>query len=184
MAALRTQVSATGGIAAGYPNVVVQVANEHYHPTQSRELHDPDVLAELGGLIPADVLHTESPATEETALIPAGRFVTRHLSRSGRPAEMLERVELLRGLAAQLSKPVVNDEPVGAAELEQPGRRLSDPAFFRALARRTSAARLAGGTFHCEDGLLARIPGPVQQACARAWIEGAAISAPSVPRLP
>ncbi len=184
LAGLRNQVAATGGVAAGHPNVVVQVANEHYHPTQSRELHDPDVLAELGRLIPAGVLYTESPATEETASVPAGQFVTRHLSRAGRPAEMLERVELLRRLAVQLSKPVVNDEPIGAAELEQPGRRLSDPGFFRALARRTSAAGLAGGTFHCEDGLHARIPGPVQQACARAWIEGAAVSAPSAPRFP
>ena len=66
---------------------------------------------------------------------------------------MLGRVDLLRNLAAQLSKPVVNDEPIGADEQEQPGRRLSNPAFFRALARRTSAAGLAGGTFHCEDGL-------------------------------
>jgi len=184
LAALRAQVAATGGIAAGHANVVVQVANEHYHPTQSRELHDPDVLAELGRLVPAEVLYTESPAAEDSALVPAGEYVTRHLSRSGRPAEMLERVELLRGLAARVSKPVVNDEPIGAGELEQPGRRLSDPGFFRALASRTSAAGLAGGTFHCEDGLLARIPGPVQQACARAWIEGAAVSAPSVPRFP
>ena len=105
LAALRTQVSATGGIAAGHPNVVVQVANEYYHPTQSQALHDPGTLAALGRLIPADVLYTESPATEETAPVPAGQFVTRHLSRSGRPAEMLDRVELLRKLAAQLSKP-------------------------------------------------------------------------------
>jgi hypothetical protein len=184
LAALRRQVSDTGGIAAAHPNVVVQVANEHSHPTQTREVHDPEVLAELSRLIPAEVLYTESPAAEETAPVPAGRFVTRHLSRSGSPTDMLERVELLRNLAAQLSKPVVNDEPIGAAEQEQPGRRLTDPAFFRALARRTSAAGLAGGTFHCEDGLRARIPGPVQQACARAWIEGAVLSGPSAPRLP
>jgi len=37
---LREQVASVGEIAAGHPNAVVQIANEHYHPTQSRELHD------------------------------------------------------------------------------------------------------------------------------------------------
>ncbi len=52
LAALRRQVSATGGIAAGYPNVVVQVANEHYHPTQSGELHDPRASPNWAGWSP------------------------------------------------------------------------------------------------------------------------------------
>jgi hypothetical protein len=101
---------------------------------------------------------------------------------------MIERVGLLGTLAVETGKPVVNDEPIGAAERDEPGRRLADPEFFRALARRTFAAGLAGGTFHCEDGLRARIPGPVQQACARAWTEGASegasLSAPPVGRRP
>jgi hypothetical protein len=29
-----------------------------------------------------------------------------------------------------------------------------------------------GSTFHCQDCLEARVPGPVQQECARAFIEG------------
>jgi hypothetical protein len=181
---LREQVAAVGGIAARHPNVVVQIANEHYHPTQSRELHDPAVLAELGRLIPPQVLYTESAAAHDSAIQPQGAYITRHLSRSGSPAEMLERVQLLGNLASKTGKPVVNDEPIGAAESDQPGRRLSDPGFFRDLARQTSAAGLAGGTFHCEDGLLARVPGPVQLACARAWVEGASVSAPSTPRFP
>jgi hypothetical protein len=97
---------------------------------------------------------------------------------------MIARVQLLGRLALETGKPVVNDEPIGAAERDDPGRRLSDPGFFRDLARQTSAAGLAGGTFHCEDGLLARVPGPVQQACARAWVQGASVSAPSTRRLP
>jgi hypothetical protein len=181
---LRAQVAEVGKIAAGHANAVVQVANEHYHPTQSRELHDPAVLGELGRLIPPQVLHTESAAADDTATEPQGAYITRHLSRSGSPAQMLERVQLLGRLASKTGKPVVNGEPIGAAEKDDPGRRLSDPGFFRDLARQTSAAGLAGGTFHCEDGLLARVPGPVQQACARAWVQGASVSAPSTPRSP
>jgi hypothetical protein len=181
---LREQVAGVGRIAAGYPNVAVQLANEHYHPTQSRELRDPATLTALARLVPPQVLYTESAAAEDTAPQPQGAYITRHLSRSGSPARMIARVQLLGRLEAETGKPVVNDEPIGAAERDQPGRRLSDPGFFRALASATSAAGLAGGTFHCEDGLLARIPGPVQQACARAWVEGASVSGPSAPRCP
>ena len=181
---LRAQVAEVGKIAARHANAVVQVANEHYHPTQSRELHDPAALRELGRLLPPPVLHTESAAADDTATQPQGAYITRHLSRSGRPALMLERVQILGRLASKTGKPVVNDEPIGAAERDQPGRRLSDPGFFRELARQTSAAGLAGGTFHCEDCMLARVPGPVQQACARAWVQGASVSAPSTPRFP
>jgi hypothetical protein len=148
------------------------------------DLHDAAVLKELGGLVPAQVLCMESAAAEDTAVEPQGRFITRHQSRSGSPAEMLERVALLGRLAGQTGKPVVSGEPIGAAEDDQPGRRLADPAFFRAYGTRMVEARLAGGTFHCEDGLHALIPGPVQQACAKAWVQGASASAPSGRRSP
>ncbi|MCK7493736.1 MAG: hypothetical protein MZW92_22195 [Comamonadaceae bacterium] len=83
---LRAQVAEVGKIAAGHANAVMQVANEHYHPTQSRELHDLAVLAELGRLIPPRVLYTESAAADDTATEPQGAYITRHLSRSGSPA--------------------------------------------------------------------------------------------------
>ena len=183
-AALSEQVSAVGELAARHPNAVVQIANEHYHPTQSRELHDPGAFRALARLVPSTVLYTASAAAEDTATEPQGAFITRHLSRSGSPARMIERVQSLGDLARATGRPVVNGEPIGAGERDEPGRRLADPAFFRDLAKRTSAAGLAGGTFHCEDGLYARVPGPVQQACARAWAEGASVSASSIPRRP
>jgi hypothetical protein len=176
---LREQVAAVGRIAASHSNAIVQIANEHFHRTQARELHDPSVFLELARLIPPEVLFTASAAAADTATQPQGAFITRHLSRSDTPSRMLERVWLLGRLAQETGKPVVNGEPIGAAERGEPGRRLADPGFFRELSRRTSAAGLAGGTFHCEDGLQSRVPGPVQQACARAWVEGARLSAPS-----
>jgi hypothetical protein len=181
---LREQVEAVGRASAAHPNAIVEIANEHYHPTQSADVHDVSVLRELARGIPPGVLYTESAASEDAALQPQGRFITRHLSRAGTPPQMLDRLSLLGRLAVQTGKPVVSGEPIGAGERDQPGRRLSDPVIFRDLARRGLEAGLAGGTFHCEDGLLARIPGPVQQACARAWVEGATIRAPRAPRRP
>lgn len=183
-AELREQVAAVGRVAGDHANAIVQIANEHYHGTQTPHLHEPSAFLELATLVPPQVLYTASAASKDTAIEPQGAFITRHLSREEPASRILERVGLLGRLADDTGKPVVNGEPIGAAERDDPGRRLSDPDFFRELARRTSAAGLAGGTFHCEDGLRSRMPGPVQQACARAWVEGALLSAPSARRSP
>jgi hypothetical protein len=181
---LRAQVTAIGAIAAAHENSVVQVANEHYHPSQTPDVHDPAVLRDLAGLLPPQVLHTESAAAEDTAAEPQGQFITRHLSRNGTPASMAAQVAELGSLSVRMGKPVVNDEPIGADERSVPGRRLADPDAFRAISRKEREAGLAGGTFHCEDCLYGRIPGSVQRACARAWIEGAGVSGPSGRRSP
>ena len=181
---LRAQVRAIGAIAAAHENSIVQVANEHYHPSQTPDVHDPAVLRDLAGLLPPQVLHTESAAAEDTAADPQGQFITRHLSRNGTPTSMAARVAELGSLSVRTDKPVVNDEPIGADERSVPGRRLADPDAFRAISRKEREAGLAGGTFHCQDCLYARIPGPVQRSCARAWMEGAGVSAPSGRRHP
>jgi hypothetical protein len=97
---------------------------------------------------------------------------------------MAARVAELGSLSVRTGKPVVNDEPIGADERSVPGRRLADPDAFRAISQKEGEAGLAGGTFHCQDCLYGRIPGPVQRACARAWIDGAGVSAPSGRRSP
>jgi hypothetical protein len=176
---LRAQVAAIGAIAAAHDNCIVQVANEHYHPSQTRDVHDPAVLRDLARLLPPQVLHTESAAAEDTAVEPQGQFITRHLSRSGSPAAMAARVAELGVLSVRTGKPVVDDEPIGAGERSVPGRRLAEPDAFRAISMKEREAGLAGGTFHCEDCMYARIPGPVQRSCAQAWMEGAGVSAPS-----
>ena len=181
---LRNQVAEVGRVAGAHANAIVQIANEHYHPTQVPALHDPATLTALAALIPKPVLYTESASADDTAARPQGLFITRHLSRGGTPAEMAARLALLGGLAKSTGKPVVNGEPIGAAERPVPGRRLSDPRAFRELARRTVEAGLAGGTFHCEDGMFARVPGPIQQACARAWVDGMSATSSPARRCP
>jgi hypothetical protein len=64
--------------------------------------------------------------------------------------------------------PVVSDEPIGAAEQMEPGRRDNDPTRFEAAARATREAGL-GATFHYSDGIQAVIPTGRQLLCFEAW---------------
>src|SRR5262249_45457575 len=62
--------------------------------------------------------------------------------------------------------PWVGDEPMGAAEMTDPGRRDANPdnhAFYAAGAQMFGP----GATFHCDDGVHSRTPlGAQQRACA------------------
>jgi hypothetical protein len=73
---------------------------------------------------------------------------------------------------------VVSDEPIGAGERVDPGRRLTDPSVFFAVALLGRMAGV-GNTFHCEDCLHARVPGPTQATCATAFVEGSLVVADS-----
>ncbi len=169
--ALRAQVAAVAQVSARYPNALVQIANEHAHPTQVDALHDPAFVSSLASAIPAAVLYTDAPPPDDRATRPQGMYLTRHLDRGGDPWAMVSRVRVLAGLSTAVRKPVVSDEPIGAAERREPGRRLADPAVFFAMG---ALGRIfgVGTTFHCEDCLQARVPGRVQQECADAFIKG------------
>lgn len=63
--------------------------------------------------------------------------------------------------------PLVLDEPMGAAEFDQPGRRDSNPDHFYQFGKRVFDARIAGATFHSENGLYALPLGPTEKECMR-----------------
>jgi hypothetical protein len=68
-------------------------------------------------------------------------------------------------------QPTVEDEPMGASETDQPGRRSNSPddfAFFAGVA----ALMSAGATFHSDAGIRSERFGPIQRACAKAMFEG------------
>jgi hypothetical protein len=67
-------------------------------------------------------------------------------------------------------KPVISDEPIGAAVAAVHGRRDNDPDRFRAAALLSRMAGL-GATFHYEGGLQARIPTGIESRCFDAWNE-------------
>lgn len=170
-------VKRVGEICARHGNAVIEIANEPYHGTQRAEVHDPIYLARLRAEIPRTI-PTALGAGEYPAVIAAGDFVTVHYPRSishggwGWVAGLKDAAAHVR----QTHRPVIDNEPIGAGERTEPGRRDAIPERFRAAA---IAGRLMGigATFHYEAGLHARRPEGNSLACFRAWQEGLALVA-------
>ena len=103
---------------------------------------------------------------------PLGRHGRRHVRGRARRPERRSlgprqpRAGRCGDLSRRTGKFVVDSEPIGAAEVPQPSRRDNEPAAFFAQGL---LARIfdVGTTFHCEDCLVARVPGPVQQRAPR-----------------
>jgi hypothetical protein len=160
-------VKRIGAICARHGNAILELANEPGHPTQAAAMHDPAHLQSLVALVPKDV-PVSLGSVEWHDGFAAGAFVTWHAPRTTNWHE-----EIGKGgeLERRFGKPVVSDEPIGAADTIEPGRRDNDPARFRAAG---AAARRAGidSTFHYEGGLQARLPSAIEMRCLDAWLEG------------
>lgn len=162
-------LKAIAEICARYPNALIEIANEPVHPTQASSLHDAAYVASLAKLIPAGV-PVSLGSVETGDAFAAGSYVTWHAPRSGSggwPAQIARGAALVR----RFKKPVINDEPMGAADRAVPGRRDNVPAHFRDAAISTRRAGL-GATFHYEGGLQARLPSATELACLGAWLAG------------
>lgn len=170
---LDAHVLAVGKIAAAHPNAFLEIANEPYHGTQNAALHDRATLARLAALVPPEVvLALGSPrAANALAVSPAGDYVTVHMPRGG--GDPWDHVRELAGgaaLVAHYGRPVVSDEPIGAAPEAVRGRRDDSPERFRAAALLT---RMTGmhATFHYEGGLRAKVPTGPELRAFEAWRE-------------
>jgi hypothetical protein len=160
-------VKALGEICARYPNALIELANEPGHPTQSKSVHDAAFMKSLADLVPAQV-PVSLGSMEWGDGFAAGRYVTWHAPRTARwHAEIEKGAELVR----RFKKPVVSDEPIGAADKPERGRRDNDPARFRAAG---AAARRAGigSTFHYDGGIQTRPLTATEMACLDAWLAG------------
>ena len=163
-------------ICSASPNCVIEAANEYYHPSQSDLVQEPQRLFNVArraivgriwslGAPPFDTLQ------EGAWPVPAADFITVHLDR-GRPFwRQLAGVRGLARISEHTRKPVMNNEPIGAAEAGQSGRREADPRFFFALGALSRLLEL-GVVFHSEDGLNGRQLGPNQRRCAEGFIAG------------
>ena len=163
-------VKAIGAIAGAHPNALLEIANEPVHPTQAKAVHDAGYVKSLADLVPPEV-PVSLGALDSGDAFGAGAYVTWHAprTRGDWPAQIARGTALV----AKFKKPVVNDEPMGAADTALPGRRDNDPARFRAAAAASRRAGL-GATFHYESGLQAKRPTPAELACLDAWLEGLA----------
>jgi len=172
---LDQHVKAVGAVAAGHANALVEVANEPWHQTQDRRLHDPGYVQRLSATIPSGVPVALGSAERDPGYA-AGSYVTWHSPRgSGQDGweHVLEFGDAPRLLEAW-RKPVISDEPIGAAATIIHGRRDNAPARFGAAAVMTRLAGL-GATFHYEGGLQAVIPSGRELECLTAWRTGLAL---------
>lgn len=175
-----SHLDVVAGILAGHPGALAECANEYYHPTQSSEVNDAERLAAMCRAAFARSGRPWSLGAPPFATLQAGRwpvpmgdFVTSHLDRGGDAWTQLDGVRELRAIQDATGRPVLNSEPIGAGEKDDPGRRLADPNVFFALGALNRAFDI-GGVFHSESGLNALPLGPVQQASARAFVAGVA----------
>lgn len=160
-------VKAIGAICARHANALLELANEPGHPTQAKEMHDPAHLQSLRPLVPKEV-PVALGSVEYHDGFAAGTYVTWH---SPRGSGWARQVEEGGALLAKFKKPVINDEPIGAADKPEPGRRDNDPANFRAAA--AAMRRLGiGATFHYDGGIQTRLPTKIETACLDAWLAG------------
>lgn len=160
-------VRAIGAICARHPNALLELANEPGHPTQSASVHDPVYMQSLLKLVPKTV-PTALGSVEYDDRFAAGQYVTWHAPRTRDwPAEIAKGAALVR----KFKKPVINDEPIGAADQAVPGRRDNQPEHFRQAAAASRRAGL-GATFHYDGGVQAKPLSPIELACFDAWLAG------------
>lgn len=166
---LDAHLTAIGEIASKHGNALIEIANEPSHPSQTDDVHRPEVLARLRTRVPP-MVPVALGLIEGLDRRSAGDYATWHSPRDdrfdgwGHVLALAEGPELVR----RWNKPIISDEPIGAGEKYEPGRRDDVPARFRAAAVLTRLAGL-GATFHYEGGLQAIVPAGRQLECFNAW---------------
>ena len=196
---LDTQLRSIYAIATGHDNALVEGGNEigPEHPTQADDIAEACRTFQRSGLAlycPGSV-HGGTLCKDRAALTEAqwerGQskdewpywdevhtyskdFGTSHLKRGGADGDRGRRVRELELCSSQAHCLFVDDEPIGADETSQPSKRSSDPGVFF-LQGVLSRIFETGSTFHSQAGLTSAPFGPVQQACAEAFIRGTAI---------
>jgi hypothetical protein len=181
---LDAHLEAIGSCCADYANTLGEVANEPYHETQADEVHEWPNLAtwgtefgERGVCWASGAPETDEPHPDEYPI--AGDYLTIHLSRGGGEGDdpvrdewnMVRRVRELEAVSSQYETPVMNNEPIGWAEVDEPGRRCANPAIAFTMGALSRGFEV-GLVSHADHGLECDDPGPVQRQCHEAAVAG------------
>lgn len=159
-------------ILVNYPNALLELANEPYHPTQSERVHDPSYLRTLAELVDPKLLYAFGAAEEdESDMMAGGEYVTVHLDRGRDKWNMARRVRELAALSENTKKFVMDNEPIGAADASDPGKRERDPAVFFTLGALDRLFEV-GSVFHSDNGLHCLPLSEHVRACAEAHLAG------------
>ena len=162
-------VRAVARICAEHPNAVLELANEPGHRSQAAVVHDPEYMQRLATSLPREV-PVSLGSVEYDVRFAQGSYVTWHAPRKPEWAHIL----IIAGgadLIRRFNKPVVSDEPIGAGDRVEQGRRDNTPERFRAQALVSRLAGL-GATFHYNGGVQSARPTATEMACLDAWTEG------------
>jgi hypothetical protein len=155
-------------IAARFSHVLIELTNEYNHSYAvgldvenfDQESSAPYVLSSRG-----------SGTGDTDPALPPWDYLTFH---PGRSDEWPRKMKSAWEYADQWGRPCVNNEPMGAGEVDEPGRRATSVEdFYDAGA--CAALMSAGATFMSESGKWSEPYGPTQRACAEAFYAGLSV---------
>lgn len=165
-------------IVTGRDNVLRECANEPWHGSQGGKLDAArlrDLCARMAGpRNPGAPTADEGP--EAKAFASFSDFIGPHLNRGHDGTtrrdkwDMIRRIRELELVSAETGLPVIDNEPIGADEASEFGRREADPSVF--FTQGVLDGIIAGGIFHSQSGLWADRLGPNQRLCAEAYMAG------------
>lgn len=170
---LERHVDEVEAIAREFPIVVLrECGNEADHPSQGNRL-PPERCRDLAARMSGPAAYGATIEGDESDKYAGGAFVAVHLDR-GRDHRwnMVRRVREILAMADNTGKFACNQEPIGAGEVEVPGKRCASAEIFYTLGALNRLFLGGNGVFHSQAGLMAERLGPVQRRCAEAYLAG------------
>jgi hypothetical protein len=147
-----------------HENVFIELANEF-----AKNGVDP---AQFNRLPMTNLQSRGSGLSDEPPASPAWDYSTFHPRRNWKwPFTCAATINELYEYPGLKDAPIVVNEPIGAADADQEGRRSCNPVLFEKMALECKLWG-AGATFHSESGLQSELWTPRQEECAAAFFRG------------
>ena len=142
-------------------NVFLELADEYGHDTNRVDV---SAFTKPSGVVAS----RGSGLGDEAPALPAWDYLTVH---TGRSEDWPRKMRFPQEMVDRYHVACVNNEPIGAADVDQPGRRSANLSDWRD-AGAVSGLMTPGATSHSENGLQSVLYSPTQEACARAFFKG------------